>query len=38
MNHPFFEDINWEMLLKKKIKPEYIPEISNKINCDNFEL
>lgn len=27
MDHPFFEDINWEKLERKEVKPPYVPSI-----------
>lgn len=33
--HPFFSDINWDHLMKKK--PMYIPYIENEEDTDNFE-
>jgi len=28
-NHPFFKEVNWEMLLLKKINPPFKPKIFN---------
>ena len=35
--HNFFEDINWNDLYNKKIKPEFIPEIKNDLDVQYFD-
>jgi hypothetical protein len=36
-NHPFFEGINWDDVLKKKVKPPYVPVIK-KIEEDEIMI
>lgn len=35
--HPFFSEINWEDVLEKKIKPEWIPPIKDETDTSNFD-
>ena len=35
--HPFFKDINWEELYKKKVEPEFVPKIFNELDLGNFD-
>ena len=35
-NHRFFKDLDWSALVKYKIKPAYIPNISGNGDCKNF--
>jgi serine/threonine protein kinase len=28
--HPFFKDVNWDLLIEKKIKPPFVPVLKNK--------
>jgi serine/threonine protein kinase len=35
--HPFFRDINWDMLYNKKIKPEFVPELENDEDVKYFD-
>ena len=37
INHPFFESLNFDDVLKKKYKPIYIPEIKDPHNPQNFD-
>lgn len=34
---PFFSELNWDDVLNKKIKPEWIPKIKNEIDTSNFD-
>jgi hypothetical protein len=36
-NHPWFADMNWSMLLAKKIKPDFIPVVGTEIDVTNFD-
>lgn len=36
-NHPWFADVDWERLLKKEIKPDFIPVVDNEIDTNNFD-
>lgn len=37
-NHLFFKEIDWELLYQRKVKPEFIPELSNDVtDTSNFE-
>jgi len=35
-NHRFFKDLDWQALIKYKLKPPYVPKTSGKGGCDNF--
>ena len=35
-NHRFFKDLDWNNLIKYKIKAPYIPNVSGKGDCNNF--
>ena len=26
MNHPFFQDVDWERIYEKKVEPPFVPE------------
>lgn len=28
-NHPFFENINWDQLLEKRVTPPFVPNVSS---------
>jgi serine/threonine protein kinase len=30
--HPFFKDVNWELLIQKKIKPPFVPVLKSNID------
>ena len=34
--HPFFSDINWDDVMQKKTKPEWVPKLSNDTDTGNF--
>ena len=36
MNHPFFVDINWVKLLKREIRPPFIPQLKNADDVEYF--
>jgi len=36
-NHPFFAEINWEMLYKKEIPPPFLPSVKNDIDTGYLE-
>lgn len=35
--HPFFNGVNWDALLKREVKPEFVPEIKNDVDTSNFD-
>lgn len=35
--HKFFDGINWDDLLKKKVPAPFIPQIENKVDVANFD-
>ena len=35
-NHRFFDDMDWNALIRYKLQPPYIPETSGKGDCKNF--
>ena len=35
--HRWFNSLNWEDLLKKKLKPHYIPTVKSPGDVSNFE-
>ncbi|OHS98046.1 AGC family protein kinase [Tritrichomonas foetus] len=35
--HPFFQSLNWDDVLNKKIKPEWVPEIRSETDTSNFD-
>lgn len=35
--HPFFHNLDWDMVLARSVKPEYIPPMNNDADTDNFE-
>lgn len=35
--HPFLEDVNWTMLLKKQIQPPFKPIIQDNLDTSNFD-
>lgn len=35
--HPFLEDVNWAMLLKKQIQPPFKPIIQDNLDTSNFD-
>jgi serine/threonine protein kinase len=36
-NHPFFESIDWDKMLRKEITPPYIPLLDNKTDLKHFD-
>ncbi|CAG9328872.1 unnamed protein product [Blepharisma stoltei] len=36
-SHPFFESINWGALLRKEMRPPFLPNLSNEHGLNNFE-
>ena len=36
--HRFFNDLDWNKLIKYELESPYIPQIKNKGDCDNFDL
>jgi len=36
-SHPFFSSIDFDLLLKKKINPPFVPEITDKYDINNFD-
>lgn len=37
-DHPWFEKLNWEQLLNKKVKPPFMPKLSSDIDITNFDV
>lgn len=35
--HPFFADINWDLLSKKKVQPPFKPNVQNDLDVSNFD-
>jgi len=35
--HPFFNDIDWTLVLRKKIEPPFKPRLSNALDLRNFD-
>ncbi|OWB72098.1 hypothetical protein B5S31_g1800 [[Candida] boidinii] len=35
--HPFFNDINWNLLRERKIPPPFVPHIANELDTSNFD-
>jgi hypothetical protein len=36
-DHPFFNDIEWELLAKRKVKPPYVPNLETKTDLSNID-
>ena len=36
-DHPWFEKLNWDALLRRKIKPPFMPKLSSDIDITNFD-
>lgn len=36
-NHPWFNDVNWEAMLEKKIKAPFVPMLKNELDVSNFD-
>jgi len=36
-NHPWFSDVNWELLAEKKIIPPFKPQIAHEHDVANFD-
>jgi len=37
-SHPFFLNIDFDLVLRKKITPPFIPEISGNLDVKNFDV
>lgn len=37
-DHPYFSDINWEKVLNKEYKPNYVPLITDPLKHENFDV
>ena len=37
MAHPFFRDVDWNLLHEKKIPPPFVPHIANELDTSNFD-
>ena len=37
MAHPFFRDVDWNLLHDKKIPPPFVPHIANELDTSNFD-
>lgn len=35
MSHPFYSSINWDKLIKKEIKPVFVPQVSGEADVTN---
>ena len=35
--HPWFEKVDWNALMEKKIKPPFIPKIKNELDVTHFD-
>ncbi len=36
MNHPFFKNIDWNAILKKKIKPPFTPKFNSEADIVKY--
>ncbi|KAI9344597.1 kinase-like domain-containing protein [Obelidium mucronatum] len=36
MDHPFFVDVDWELLLAKKVNPPWRPQLQSEVDVSNF--
>lgn len=36
-SHPFFDDIDWDGMLEKKLKVPFLPKISDPLDGSNFD-
>lgn len=36
-NHPWFEDVDWDAILNKKIKAPFIPQVKSDADVSNFD-
>ncbi len=36
-NHPFFDNIDWEALYNKQVKPPYVPKLENSSDLNNID-
>jgi protein-serine/threonine kinase len=36
-SHPFFEDIDWDSLAKKKVVPPFKPQLKGELDVSNFD-
>jgi len=36
-NHPWFEKIDWNKLIKKELKPHFLPKIEDELDIQNFD-
>lgn len=34
--HPFFQDVNWDKLLKREIRPPFVPQLKSPTDVDYF--
>lgn len=37
MNHPWFESVDWDALLRKEVKAPFVPQIDNETDVSNFD-
>ena len=37
-NHPFFEGVDWDLAMEKKIKPPFIPKLKNDTDLRYFDI
>lgn len=35
--HPWFEKVDWEAILTKRIRPPYVPKIKGELDVSNFD-
>ncbi|KAI9309974.1 serine/threonine-protein kinase SCH9 [Zopfochytrium polystomum] len=36
-SHPYFEDVDWEKLMKRQVKPPFKPKVESEIDTSNFD-
>lgn len=38
MSHPWFEKMNFKLLLEKKLKAPFVPKLGSKTDTNNFNI
>ena len=36
-NHEFFQGIDWEAMMKKELRPPYVPQLQNDQDTNHFD-